>query len=217
MEAHDDYLMRRVRTKLIPISYVTKVDKMPTIPVTIHAKDQLHVEKFALIEEDLIAQASHTCTLYCDNNTDVYFCPEETTRRMQYAASIKLFKRAKKGRRALKLIKDQYAGDDKWQAKLALRDKFLQLAELKGQSLFLLERFIGQHRGAFRSIGKAAVHASFQLPNKFTQVGFLLSAIKYSNASSQAAVAKIKSDALPKSAMSKRHHFKLAMTYLLPF
>eukprot|EP00957_Ditylum_brightwellii_P135458 10327848-Ditylum_brightwellii.AAC.1 len=62
---------------------------------------------------------------------------------------------------------------------------------------------------------EAAAHVLFQLPNKITQVGFLLSDIKYLGEDLQATMANIKSDADPKSARSKRNHFKMAVTYLL--
>eukprot|EP00957_Ditylum_brightwellii_P109498 8351014-Ditylum_brightwellii.AAC.1 len=64
---------------------------------------------------------------------------------------------------------------------------------------------------------EAAEHVPFQFPNKFTRVGFLLTVIKCINAGLQAAMANIKSDADVTSVISKRHHFKLATTYLLPF
>eukprot|EP00957_Ditylum_brightwellii_P186966 14238690-Ditylum_brightwellii.AAC.1 len=64
---------------------------------------------------------------------------------------------------------------------------------------------------------EAAEHVPFQLPNKLIRVGFLLTAITSSDAGLQAAMANIKSDADTTSTTSKRHHFKLAATYLQPF
>eukprot|EP00957_Ditylum_brightwellii_P188991 14387317-Ditylum_brightwellii.AAC.1 len=64
---------------------------------------------------------------------------------------------------------------------------------------------------------EAADHVPFQLPNEFTQVGFLLAGITSGDAWLQAAMANIKSDADPTSVSSKRHHFELAATYLQPF
>ena len=86
-----------------------------------------------------------------------------------------------------------------------------------GQMLYPLERFIGQHRGAFMAMKEAAEHVPFQLPNEFTRVGFLLAGITSSNAGLQAAMANIKSNADLTSETSKRHHFELAATYLQPF
>eukprot|EP00957_Ditylum_brightwellii_P016089 1211776-Ditylum_brightwellii.AAC.1 len=64
---------------------------------------------------------------------------------------------------------------------------------------------------------EAAEHVSFQVPNKFTRVGFLLAGITSCDAGLQAAMVNIKSDADPASKTSKRHQFKLAATYLQPF
>eukprot|EP00957_Ditylum_brightwellii_P129091 9846838-Ditylum_brightwellii.AAC.1 len=86
-----------------------------------------------------------------------------------------------------------------------------------GQTLYTLERFIGQHRVDFIAMNEAAKHVPFQLPNKFTRVGFLLAGITSSDAGLQAAMANIKRDADLASETSKRHHFKLATTYLQPF
>eukprot|EP00957_Ditylum_brightwellii_P029653 2241047-Ditylum_brightwellii.AAC.1 len=55
-----------------------------------------------------------------------------------------------------------------------------------GQMLYRLERFIGQHRGAFIAIKEAAEHVPFQLPKEFTRVGFLLAGITNSDAGLQA-------------------------------
>eukprot|EP00957_Ditylum_brightwellii_P140397 10697367-Ditylum_brightwellii.AAC.1 len=82
----------------------------------------------------------------------------------------------------------------KWQAELSQRDKFLHLAEWKGQMLYPLERFVGQHRGAYISMRESAEHVTFQLPNEFTRVGLLLVAIKCSDAGLQDGMANIRSD-----------------------
>eukprot|EP00957_Ditylum_brightwellii_P026301 1989256-Ditylum_brightwellii.AAC.2 len=98
-----------------------------------------------------------------------------------------------------------------------MRGKFLHKKDWKGQMLYPLKRFIGQHRGAYIAMKEAAEHVPFQLPNKFTRVGFLLTAIRSSDARLQAAMANIKSDADATSTTSKRQHIKLAATYLQPF
>eukprot|EP00957_Ditylum_brightwellii_P175509 13362777-Ditylum_brightwellii.AAC.1 len=64
---------------------------------------------------------------------------------------------------------------------------------------------------------EAAEHVPFQLPNKFTRVRFLFAGITSNDAWLQAAMANIKSNADLASETSKRHHFKLATTYLQPF
>eukprot|EP00957_Ditylum_brightwellii_P065964 5002555-Ditylum_brightwellii.AAC.1 len=85
------------------------------------------------------------------------------------------------------------------------------------QTLYPLERFIRQHRGAFIVMKEAAEHVPFQLPNKFTRVGFLLACITSSDTVLQAAMGNIKSNADLASETSKRHHFEFAANYLQPF
>eukprot|EP00957_Ditylum_brightwellii_P047183 3583018-Ditylum_brightwellii.AAC.1 len=63
-----------------------------------------------------------------------------------------------------------------------MRYKFLHEKVWNGQALYPLERFIGQHRGAFIAMKEAAEHAPFQLPNEFTRVGSLLAGITSSDA-----------------------------------
>eukprot|EP00957_Ditylum_brightwellii_P140258 10687178-Ditylum_brightwellii.AAC.1 len=63
-----------------------------------------------------------------------------------------------------------------------MADKFLHENVWNGQTLYPLERFIGQHRGAFIAMKEAAEHMPFQLPNEFTRVEFLLAGITSSDA-----------------------------------
>eukprot|EP00957_Ditylum_brightwellii_P011554 873522-Ditylum_brightwellii.AAC.1 len=98
-----------------------------------------------------------------------------------------------------------------------MRDKFLHEKVWNGQILYPLERFIGQHRGAVITMKEAAEHVPFQLPNKFTRIGFLLASISGSDAGLQAAMSNIKINADPASETSKKHHFELAANYLQPF
>ena len=72
------------------------------------------------------------------------------------------------------MIIQQFARADKWQAELSMRDKFLHEKVWNGQTLYPLERFIGQHRGAFMAMKEAVEHVPFQLPNEFTNLGFCL-------------------------------------------
>eukprot|EP00957_Ditylum_brightwellii_P182990 13937848-Ditylum_brightwellii.AAC.1 len=76
-----------------------------------------------------------------------------------------------------------------------MRDKFLHEKVWNGQTLYPLERFIRQHRCAFIAMKETAEHVSFQLPNKFKRVGFLLAGRTSSDAGLQATIANIKSDA----------------------
>jgi hypothetical protein len=50
-----------------------------------------HSAEAGFVEEELIARASHTHTLLCEDNDKVYFKLEAATRGTSYAASIKPF------------------------------------------------------------------------------------------------------------------------------
>eukprot|EP00957_Ditylum_brightwellii_P189553 14429400-Ditylum_brightwellii.AAC.1 len=84
--------------------------------------------------------------LYHEYNAHVYYCLEEAVRGTQYASTLESFQQIKNGRGALASIIQQFAGADKWQADLSMRDKFLHGKVWNGQTLYPLERFIGQHR-----------------------------------------------------------------------
>eukprot|EP00957_Ditylum_brightwellii_P026465 2002037-Ditylum_brightwellii.AAC.1 len=88
-----------------------------------------------------------------------------------------------------------------------MRDKFLHEKVWNGQTLCPLERFIGQHRGAFIAMKTASEHVPFQLPNEFMRVEFLLAGTTSSDVGLQAAMTNIKSNADLASETSKRHHF----------
>eukprot|EP00957_Ditylum_brightwellii_P196224 14951258-Ditylum_brightwellii.AAC.1 len=216
-DVFDNFLLRKFSVRTIPLSYVTRVTALAMRPVSVHKTDLPQGEAYVLIEKELVAQASHTHTLYCEDNAAVYFCLKESVRGTQYASILKPCQQAKNGRGALASIKQQFAGTDKWQAELSQRDKFLHSTEWKGKAFCPLKRFIGQHRGAHITMKEATEHVPFQLSNKFTRVGFLLTAIKCSDAGLHAVMANIKSDANTISVTSKRHHFELAATYFLPF
>eukprot|EP00957_Ditylum_brightwellii_P103287 7872187-Ditylum_brightwellii.AAC.1 len=98
-----------------------------------------------------------------------------------------------------------------------MRDKFLHEKLWNGQTLYPLERFIGQHRGVFMAMKEVAEHVLFQLPNEITGLGFLFAGITSSDTGLQAAMANIKSNADPISVTSKQHYFELSATYLQPF
>eukprot|EP00957_Ditylum_brightwellii_P208992 15359806-Ditylum_brightwellii.AAC.1 len=148
---------------------MTRETALASRPASDHRENFPHGEEFTSIEEELVPQASQMHPLYHKDN-------------------------AQNGRGALASIIQQFAGANKWQAELSLRDK-----------------------GAFIVMKEAAENVPFQLPNKFTSVGFLLADTTSSDAGLQAAMANIKSDADPTSETSKRHHFELAATYLQHF
>eukprot|EP00957_Ditylum_brightwellii_P191516 14580772-Ditylum_brightwellii.AAC.1 len=73
-----------------------------------------------------------------------------------------------------------------------MRDKFMDKKVWNGQTLYPLERFICQHRGAFIAMKGVADQVPFHLPNKFLRVGFLSAGITSSDAGLQATMANIK-------------------------
>ena len=144
--------------------------------------NQPYAEVFGLVEEELIDCATHTHPLYRDDNTSLYFYLEEATRSTMYTSSIQPFSRRKDGRGAWFAITNLYAGKDKWGAELKKQDELLHTYKWKGQSNFLLDKFISQHRNAFVSMQQCAFHVEFQLPNEYSRVGYLLDAIEKTDA-----------------------------------
>eukprot|EP00957_Ditylum_brightwellii_P083453 6343665-Ditylum_brightwellii.AAC.1 len=86
-----------------------------------------------------------------------------------YAASIKPFQHSKSGRAAWQALVTQYAGQDKWEAKIKWQDEVLHMRVWKGQSIFSLEKFIVQHLSAYVSMQSYAKNVTHQLPNEFSQ------------------------------------------------
>jgi hypothetical protein len=150
--------------------------------------------------------------LYQDDNANVYYRLEEATHRTAYAALIKPFQRTKGGRGAFQALKNQYAGQDKWEAKLKKQDDLLHR---KGQSNYTLERFFQQHRTAYVSMQSCTDYVEYQLPTEHTRVGYLLDGIQCNDAGLQAAMASIKIDMTPIT--GKRNNFEVAATHLLPY
>ena len=154
------------------------------------AAGQPHSFEHGSIESELIAQASHTHVLLCDDNSDL----EEATRGTQYATSIKPFQCAKDGRGAWVAHTSQYAWKDKWEAKIEKQEQLLHTHIWKGQSNFLLEHFISQHHNAYVSMSACAEHVQYQLHNEYSHIGLLLDAIQCADAGLQAAMTSVKTD-----------------------
>ena len=110
-------------------------------------------------------------------------------------------------------VTNQYAGLDKWEAELKKQDEFLHNRRWKGNNNFPLERFVAQHRNAFVSMTQCSQHVQFQLPNEYTRVGYLLTAIQSSDAKLQAAMANVDGNT---GVDGKRNNFESAASYLLP-
>jgi len=82
------------------------------------------------------------------------------------------------------------------------------------QSNFTLEKIIAQHHNAFVSMQQCATHVAFQLLNEHTRVGYLLDAIKTTDAGLQAAIAQIQTD---DGVNGKQNNFEATAAYLLPY
>ena len=182
-EAFQDYLHRTIGVRTIPLAYITRetID-VPAVPPPQEA-NKPHSTEHGSIEVELVARASHDHELYKEDNGSVYYHLEEATHGTIYSASIKPFQHGKDGCGACLALTSQYAGNDKWEAKLKRQDDLLHQRQWKGQNTFRLEGFIGQHRNAFVSMQQCAKHVSYQLPKEHTRVGYLLEGIQCADAS----------------------------------
>ena len=88
-------------------------------------------------------------------------------------------------------LMNQYAGDDKWEPEIKKQDNPLHTCIWKGQSSFLLEGFIAQHRNTDVSMQQCAEHVECQLPNQHTHMGYLLEGIQCTDPGLQVAMASI--------------------------
>eukprot|EP00957_Ditylum_brightwellii_P126376 9633990-Ditylum_brightwellii.AAC.1 len=186
VDVFDDFLSRKIGVRTTPLSYVTRETALASRPASVSRENLPHSEEFGSIKGELVAQASHTHPLYHEDNASMYYCLKEAVQGNQYASTFKLFQQIKNRRGALALIIQQFTRANKWQVELFLRDTFMHKKVWNGQTLYPLERFIGQNRGVFIAMKEAAEHVSFQLPNEFTRVGFLLAGITSSDAGLQA-------------------------------
>eukprot|EP00957_Ditylum_brightwellii_P190368 14491488-Ditylum_brightwellii.AAC.1 len=91
VDVFDDFLNWKIGVRTISLSYATRATALISMPVSVHRDDLPHGEELDSIEEELVAQASHTHPLYHEDNTTVYYCLEETVQGSQYASSLKLF------------------------------------------------------------------------------------------------------------------------------
>ena len=213
-EAFQDHLHSVIGVRMTPLAYVTRQDEDVPVVAPPLMTGQPHSEVHGSIEGEMIARASHTHTMFRDDNAAVYYALEEATRSTSYAASIKPFQRTKNGRGALQALTNQYAGNDKWEAEIRRQDDLLHTRIWKGQSSFPLEGFIAQHRNAFVSMQQCAKHIAYQLPNEHTRVGYLLEGIQCSDPGLQAAMASVRMDDGPNG---MRNDFEKAAAHLLPY
>ena len=90
-EAFQDFLNRKIGNRNIPLAYIIRDESNPPAVALLLAPGQPHSVEHGSVEAELIAQASHTHALFRNDNSDLYFLLEETTRSTPYAASIKPF------------------------------------------------------------------------------------------------------------------------------
>ena len=164
---------------------------------------------FDTMIEEMIARAMHSHPLFLVDNKAVYHLLEEATRNTAYAPSLATFAKKHDGRGASFAIMSQYAGEDKWLAEVKVQEKFMA-TEWKGQSNFLLEALITQHRNAFTSLQECAEHTSYQVLTEEGRVRKLLDCIVSTNADLCAAVAHVKALGALKT------DFEKAAAFLLP-
>ena len=160
MEAFQDFLHWIIGVRMIPLAYVIHAYVNIPAPPPQLTVNQPHTDDHGSVETELVTHSSHTHALYHDDNSSVYFHLKEATRGTTYAASIKPYQQHKDGRGMWMVLMNQYAGDDKWKAEIKKQDDLLHTSIWKGQSSFLQEGFIAQHRNAYVSMQQCAEHCN---------------------------------------------------------
>ena len=213
MEAFQDFLSRKIGNRNIPLAYISHEPNPPAVAPPL-APGQPYSIEHRSVEAELIARASHTHALFCNNNSDLYFLLEEATWSTPYATSIKPVQQNRNGEGPWKALTSQYAGKDKWEAEIKKQEQLLHTRVRKGQSNFSLEHFISQHHNAYVSMSACAEHVQYQLPNEHSHVGFLIDALQCADAGLQATVASAKMDNGPNGL---QNNFERAISHLLPY
>ena len=126
----------------IPLIYTIRDLVTPAAVPPVLATDLPHSTDHGSVEGELIARALHEHPLYRDDNAQVYYDLEIALRSSSYLSSIKPFQRAKNGRDAFFSIRNQYAGEDKWQAELRRQEDIVHNRIWKGQGQFTLDKFV---------------------------------------------------------------------------
>jgi hypothetical protein len=88
-----DYLHHMIGVRTILLSYMIGTDENIPGAIGAIANGTPYSIEHGLIEDELIAQASHTSPLYREDNAAVYYKLEEATRATSYAALIKPYQR----------------------------------------------------------------------------------------------------------------------------
>ena len=212
-EAFVDYCNKKIGARTIPLAYVIRPAITPPAVASLLATDLPHSKIHGSVKADLINRASHNHPLYRDDNADVYFRLEEALRGTSFVASIKPFQRARNGRDAFFAVRNQYAGEDKWQAELKKQEDIVHSRIWKGQGQYTLDRYVAQHCNAFVMMQECSTHVPYQLPNEFTRVTHLFDNIQCNDASLQAAMALVRND---KDLTGKMNNFEDAASFIIP-
>ena len=214
MEAFQEFLHQIIGVRVIPLVYVIHTTVNIPAPPSQLTVNQPHSNEHGSVEAELIDHSSHTHALYCDDDLSVYFHLKEAAQETTYAASIKPFQWHKDGRGTWMALMNQYAGDNEWEVDIKKQDDLLHMHIWKGQSSFLLEGFIAQHRNAYVSMQQCAEHVEYQLPNQHTHTGYLLEGIQCPDPGLQVATASICTN----NGMQGMHNnFEATATHLLPY
>eukprot|EP00957_Ditylum_brightwellii_P138661 10569092-Ditylum_brightwellii.AAC.1 len=64
----DDFLSRKIGVPTIPLSYVTRETALASRQASVNRKNLPQGEEFTFIEKELVAQATHTHALCCEDN-----------------------------------------------------------------------------------------------------------------------------------------------------
>jgi hypothetical protein len=87
-EAFKDHLARRIGVRTVPLSYVIRAAEAVPGATPALTAGQPHSTEHGSVEGELVARASHTHSLFRNDNATVYHYLEKATRSTMYAASI---------------------------------------------------------------------------------------------------------------------------------
>eukprot|EP00957_Ditylum_brightwellii_P102326 7800194-Ditylum_brightwellii.AAC.1 len=89
IDVFDDFLNQKIGVRTIPLSYMTRTAALASRLAFDHKYDVPHGEEFDSIDEELVAQDSHTHLLYHEDNVAVYYFIEEAVLGTQYVSPLK--------------------------------------------------------------------------------------------------------------------------------
>ena len=213
MESFKDCLSRTFGVRNCPIIYVIRSD--PNVPdenedpIDIANGRAYSVEAGSVIQE-MIRRLSHDHPLFSSDNNLVYSLLDEATRGTIYAPTVKPYAKNKDGRSAWNAIISSHAGQDKWEALVKDRMRFIMQTKWNGKT-YSLEKFTGLHRSAYVSLESASEHVDFQLPSEHSRVGFILDNVTNSDPDLRAALASVRANV-----NNMRSDFEATVTFILP-